>query len=67
VSESPPPTTTAMPRMIVQKELIAGPIFGSRQDAIDVLEFVARGIVNNHYELNSMSKVIEVSSLRCHS
>ena len=57
----PVPIASANPGLIVRKELkIAGSILGNRQDAIDVLDLAARGIIKVHYELRSLDELTQV-------
>ncbi|KAF5706581.1 alcohol dehydrogenase 2 [Fusarium mundagurra] len=52
---------SAMPGPIVQKQLkIAGSILGNRQDAIDVLNLAARGVITVHYQTRKLSELTEV-------
>lgn len=56
------PIGSLAPGLLVQKELrIVGSILGNRQDANDVLDLAARGIVNIHYETRSMNELTDVS------
>ncbi|KAF7552066.1 hypothetical protein G7Z17_g4585 [Cylindrodendrum hubeiense] len=56
----PTPIATAMPSLIVQKQLkIVGSILGNRQDAIDVLELAARGVVTVHYEIRGLGSLTQ--------
>ncbi|KAF5632046.1 alcohol dehydrogenase 2 [Fusarium sp. NRRL 52700] len=48
---------SAMPGPIVQKQLkIVGSILGNRQDAIDVLNLAARGVITVHYQTRRLSQ-----------
>ncbi|RBR14411.1 hypothetical protein FVER53590_04343 [Fusarium verticillioides] len=52
---------SAMPGPIVQKQLkIVGSILGNRQDAIDVLNLAARGVITVHYQTRRLSELTEV-------
>jgi len=51
---------SAMPGPIVQKQLkIVGSILGNRQDAIDVLNLAARGVITVHYQTRQLSELTE--------
>ena len=53
--------TAAASGTLVQKELqIVGSILDNRQDAIDLLDFSARGIISIYYKLRTMSKLTAV-------
>lgn len=53
--------TTATPGLIVQKQLkIVGSILGNRQDAIDVLNLAARGIITLHYQIRGLKDLTQV-------
>ncbi|KAH7177198.1 hypothetical protein DER46DRAFT_621176 [Fusarium sp. MPI-SDFR-AT-0072] len=52
---------SAMPGLIVQKQLkIVGSILGNRQDAIDVLNLAARGVITVHYQTRQLSELTEI-------
>ena len=56
------PIATAVPGRVVKKELrVDGSILGNRLDAVEVVDLVARGFVNVHYEVRRMDQVTEVS------
>ncbi|EXA32713.1 hypothetical protein FOQG_14387 [Fusarium oxysporum f. sp. raphani 54005] len=51
---------SAMPGPIVQKQLkIVGSILGNRQDAIDVLNLAARGVITVHYQTRQLSELTQ--------
>ncbi|CVK86960.1 hypothetical protein FPRO06_06276 [Fusarium proliferatum] len=58
---TPVAIASAMPGPIVQKQLkIVGSILGNRQDAIDVLNLAARGVITVHYQTRKLSELTEV-------
>lgn len=58
----PIPISTLDPGMLVRKELkIVGSLLGNRQDANEVLDLAARGVVSIHYTVRGMSDLTEVS------
>lgn len=55
------PISSAAPGVIVQKQLkLVGSILGNRQDAIDVLELMARGIITLHYQIRGLKDLKQV-------
>ena len=48
--------------MVQHQHSITAVAVGNRKDAIEVLDFAARGIVKTHYRLEKMEKLTEVSS-----
>ncbi|KAL2206877.1 GroES-like protein [Sarocladium strictum] len=52
------PIASALPGAIVRNQLkIVGSVLGNRQDAIDVLELAARGIVTLHYQTRGLGEL----------
>jgi propanol-preferring alcohol dehydrogenase len=57
----PVPIKSANPQLMVAKALqVVGSAVGSRKEAIDTLDFAARGIVKTHYTVEKMEKLTEV-------
>lgn len=57
----PTAISSAAPGLIVQKQLkLVGSILGNRQDAIDVLELTARGIITLHYQTRGLGDLKQV-------
>jgi len=57
----PVPIKTAMPSaMIFKSHTITSSVVGNRKEAIEVLEFAARGIVKTHIREEKMEKLTEV-------
>ncbi|KAF1951124.1 alcohol dehydrogenase-like protein [Byssothecium circinans] len=57
----PVPIKGAFPGLIAVKEVqIVGSAVGNRKEAIDTLDFAARGIVKTHYRVEKMEKLTEV-------
>ena len=55
------PIATAYPTMMVVKELtIRGVAVGNRKDAIETLDFAARGLVKTHFRTEKMDKLTGV-------
>lgn len=55
------PIATAYPTMMVVKELnIKGVAVGNRKDAIETLDFAARGLVKTHFRTEKMDKLTSV-------
>ncbi|KAF1808783.1 GroES-like protein [Eremomyces bilateralis CBS 781.70] len=48
------------PALIIGEKKIMGVAVGTRQDAIEVLDFAARGIVKTHYRTEPLDKLAEV-------
>ena len=48
--------------MVAKQHTITAVAVGNRKEAIEVLDFAARGIVNTHYRLERMEKLTEVRS-----
>lgn len=58
----PEPIAKAFPQSMVFKQAnIAAVAVGTRKDAIDCLDFAARGIVKTHFRTERMEKLTEVS------
>ena len=58
---TPQPIAGAWPQQLVFKEAnIAAIAVGNRQDAIDILDFAARGIVKSHFRTEKMEKLTDV-------
>ncbi len=58
----PEPIAKAYPQSLVFKQAtIAAVAVGTRKDAIEVLDFAARGIVKTHFRTEKMEKLTEVS------
>lgn len=52
---------SAAPGLIVQKQLkVQGSILGNRQDAIDVLDLAARGVITLHYQTRRLEDLTHV-------
>ncbi|KAF2263448.1 GroES-like protein [Lojkania enalia] len=57
----PVPIESAMPHVMVAKALtIVGIAVGTRKEAIETLDFAARGVVKTHYRVEKMDKLTEV-------
>ena len=57
----PEPIAKAFPQALVFKQAnIAAVAVGTRRDAIECLDFAARGIVKTHFKLEKMEKLTEV-------
>jgi propanol-preferring alcohol dehydrogenase len=55
------PMKSANPSLLVEKALqIVGSAVGTRKEAIETLEFAARGIVKTHYRMEKMDKLTDV-------
>lgn len=55
------PMKSAAPGLMVGKEIqIVGSAVGSRKEAIETLDFAARGIVKTHFRTEKMEKLTEV-------
>lgn len=55
------PMKCASPGMMIGKELqIVGSAVGSRKEAIETLDFAARGIIKTHFRTEKMEKLTEV-------
>lgn len=55
------PIATAMPSILVAKSLkIVGSAVGDRREAIETLDFAARGVVKTHYRVEKMDKLTSV-------
>ena len=55
------PIATAYPTMLVVKELtIRGVAVGNRKDAIETLDFAARGLVKTHFKTEKMEALTSV-------
>lgn len=58
----PEPIGKSFPQSLVFKQAnIAAVAVGTRKDAIECLDFAARGIVKTHFKLEKMEKLTEVS------
>lgn len=51
--------------MVFKQANIVGVAVGTRKDALEVLDFAARGIVKTHFRTEKMDKLTEVSSGSC--
>ncbi|WEW60069.1 zinc-dependent alcohol dehydrogenase [Emydomyces testavorans] len=57
----PVPIATAFPTTMVVNQLsIVGSAVGTRQEAIEALDFAARGIIKTHFRLEKMDKLTQV-------
>lgn len=57
----PVPIGSALPQFLIAKEqTIVGVAVGNRQDAIEALDFAARGLVKVHYKTEKMDKLTEI-------
>lgn len=57
----PEPIKSALAQTMVAKEAqIVGSAVGSRKEAIETLDFMARGIVNTHFRTEKMDKLTDV-------
>ncbi|EAS28771.3 alcohol dehydrogenase 2 [Coccidioides immitis RS] len=57
----PVPIGAAFPATLILKQLsIIGSAVGTRQEAIEVLDFAARGIISTHFGVEKMDKLTEV-------
>ena len=55
------PIATALPQTMVAKALkIVGSAVGDRREAIETLDFAARGVVKTHYTVEKMDKLTSV-------
>lgn len=62
----PQPIANSYPHGIIFKQAtITGSAVGNRRDAIECLDFAARGIVKTHFRLEKMENLTEVSVLFC--
>ncbi len=52
--------------MIFKAQSIVGVAVGDRKEAIECLDFAARGIVKVHYRVEKMEKLTDVSCLGFH-
>ncbi|EEP82902.1 alcohol dehydrogenase II [Uncinocarpus reesii 1704] len=58
---NPLPIATSFPATMIGKQLsIVGSAVGTRQEAIETLEFAARGIIQTHFRVEKMDKLTEV-------
>lgn len=59
---APQPIANSFPQKLVFKQLnICAVAVGTRRDAIECLDFAARGIVKTHFRTEKMEKLAEVS------
>ena len=59
----PEPIGKAFPAFMVAKQQnIVSVAVGNRREAIEVLDFAARGVVNTHYNIVKMDKLTEVGA-----
>ena len=57
----PQPIMTAFPGLLIGKHIkILGSAVGTRREAIETMEFAARGIIKPHFRLEKMEKLTEV-------
>jgi len=57
----PVPIASALPQFLIAKELkIVGVAVGNRKEAIETLEFAARGLVKVHYRVEKLDKLTDV-------
>lgn len=57
----PVPIKSALPQFMIVKELkIVGSAVGDRQDAIETLDFAARGIIKTRFRVEKMDKLTEI-------
>ncbi|KAI1946088.1 hypothetical protein LOZ57_003839 [Ophidiomyces ophidiicola] len=57
----PVPIATAFPAALIFKQLsIVGSAVGNRQEAIETMDFAARGIIKTHFRVEKMEKLTEV-------
>lgn len=57
----PVPIKSALPQVLVSKAIsIVGVAVGDRREAIETLDFAARGIVKTHYRTEKMEKLTDV-------
>ncbi|KAI9839075.1 MAG: hypothetical protein M1837_002252 [Sclerophora amabilis] len=55
------PVAKAFPQVMVMKQLtITSVAVGNRREAIEVMDFAARGIVNTHYTVEKMDKLTDI-------
>ncbi len=55
------PIASASPGLLVAKSIeIVGSAVGSRKQAIEAVEFAARGVVKTHYRVEKMDKLTDV-------
>ena len=60
----PEPIAKAYPQALVFKQAnIASVAVGTRRDAIEVLNFAARGVVKTHFRTEKMENLTDVSYL----
>jgi propanol-preferring alcohol dehydrogenase len=60
----PQPIAKSYPQSLVFKQAnIAAVAVGTRKDAIECLEFAARGIVKTHFRTEKMEKLTEVNEM----
>ena len=61
----PEPIAKSFPQVMVFKQAnITAVAVGTRKDAIEVLDFAARGIVKTHFRTEKMEKLTEVSCIQ---
>ena len=48
--------------LVLKQQTITAVAVGNRQDAAEVMDFAARGIVKTHYRLEKMDRLTEVST-----
>ena len=57
----PQPIMTAFPGLLIGKHIkIVGSAVGTRREAIETMEFAARGIIKPHFRLEKMEKLTDV-------
>jgi alcohol dehydrogenase, propanol-preferring len=57
----PVPIGSALPQFMIAKELkIVGVAVGDRRDAIEALDFAARGLVKTHIKIEKMDKLTQI-------
>jgi propanol-preferring alcohol dehydrogenase len=55
------PIASAIPQnMVAKAQQIVGVAVGDRKEAIETLDFAARGIVKTHFRVEKMDKLTEV-------
>lgn len=60
--EAPQPIAKCFPQELVSKQAnICAVAVGTRKDAIECLDFAARGIIRTHFKIEKMEKLTEVS------
>ncbi|KAF2090275.1 GroES-like protein [Saccharata proteae CBS 121410] len=58
---TPVPIASALPQFMIAKAMsIVGVAVGDRREAIETLEFAARGVVKTHYRVEKMDKLNDV-------